>query len=128
MTTNAATVNCITCGDEGGCPDCDPIATHPNLIRRCEDCGTVITTGKSIHYCRLDCEFRAHFDGNLICIKRSYLDANDALNNYVYDLIANGLLPAPLGVEEAIYELDTAQAAARHDDGLTYVRELRKAA
>ncbi len=67
---------------------------------RCPDCNSEITAGKSIHHCisaaelaaGLHGDYVALFDGRLIAMRATRSAALVALNDYCFDLVADGLI------------------------------------
>ncbi len=67
----------------------------------CPDCNTAIcTTGKHIHHCisqqelaaGLHGDYVALFDGKLVALRATHSAAQNALNDYCFDLVADGLI------------------------------------
>lgn len=73
-------------------------------MKNCEYCGrSIVAEGKSIHYCierkkigrktiSIRREYVAHYDGRHLGDYPHNLAAENALNNYVYDLCEQGLV------------------------------------
>ncbi len=67
----------------------------------CPDCNSeIVTTGKHIHHCisagelaaGLHGDYVALYDGRLIALKSTHSAAQNALNDYCFDLVADGLI------------------------------------
>ncbi len=101
----------------------ETIVAQPSV---CPECNSeIVTTGKNVHYCvspqeqaaGLRGDYVALFDGKLIALCSTPKQADEALNDYVFDLLDSGLLEgsifqylAPVIIPEAAF-----QAAAIRD-------------
>ncbi len=92
------------------------------VTAHCPDCNSeILTTGKNVHYCvssqeqaaGLRGDYVALFDGRLVALCATLKQADEALNDYVFDLLDSGLLEgsifqylAPVVIPDAAFKAD----------------------
>lgn len=62
------------------------------VVRVCEDCQAEIRSGCCVHYCAPDNEYRGHYNGAIICFKRTEDAALAEVSGYERNLIRRNLI------------------------------------